>query len=70
MEPTQYRDYIFPVLADVMGWVMSASTLVPFVVWQSFKPSKTKEALKTCSNQQQIGDRKRLTADAWKELNQ
>lgn len=28
--PTQFRDYLFPLWADVLGWLLGAATLVPF----------------------------------------
>lgn len=31
--PTQFRDYIFPAWADIMGWMFGLATLVPFIVF-------------------------------------
>ncbi|CAG9805042.1 unnamed protein product [Chironomus riparius] len=33
IEPTKFGDYIFPVWADVLGWMFGLSTLVPFIVF-------------------------------------
>lgn len=30
--PTEFGDYVFPYWADLLGWIMGASTLVPFFV--------------------------------------
>lgn len=30
---TQFRDYLFPLWADVLGWLFGAATLVPFFVF-------------------------------------
>ena len=46
IEPTQYRDYIFPVWADIMGWLMGASTLVPFVVFAIIQTVQNKGSFK------------------------
>lgn len=31
IKPTQFDEYIFPKWADVLGWMVGASTLLPFV---------------------------------------
>lgn len=33
VKQTQFRDYLFPIWADVLGWLFGTSTLVPFVVF-------------------------------------
>lgn len=33
IEPTQFRGYIFPVWADILGWMFGLSTLLPFIIF-------------------------------------
>lgn len=33
---TQFRDYIFPVWADVLGWMFGLATLLPFVLYAAY----------------------------------
>lgn len=39
--PTQFRGYIFPWWADMIGWMLGASTLAPFVIFAVIQIIKT-----------------------------
>jgi hypothetical protein len=39
---TQFREYVFPLWADVLGWLFGASTLVPFIVFAILQGKKYK----------------------------
>jgi solute carrier family 6 amino acid transporter-like protein 5/7/9/14 len=39
--PTQFRGYVFPFWADVLGWMFGTATLVPFVVFAAIETVKT-----------------------------
>jgi hypothetical protein len=41
IEPTQFRGYVFPVWADVLGWLLGFATLVPFIVFAIIQIIKT-----------------------------
>ncbi|KAG5680363.1 hypothetical protein PVAND_009872 [Polypedilum vanderplanki] len=45
--PTQFRGYIFPVWADVLGWLFGTATLVPFVVFAIIELIKTDDIKKS-----------------------
>lgn len=40
--PTEYNGYVFPWWADMLGWFMGASTLVPFIVGIAYRYFKDK----------------------------
>ena len=40
--PTEYNGYKFPWWADMLGWMMGASTLVPFIVGIAYRYYKDK----------------------------
>ena len=44
--PTQFRDYVFPVWADVLGWMLGLSTLMPLVVFAITQSVKGKYSFK------------------------
>lgn len=35
-QPSQFGDYVFPVWADSLGWLVGASTLAPFIVMLAY----------------------------------
>lgn len=35
--PTEFNDYVFPVWADALGWIMGASTLAPFPIFVAYR---------------------------------
>jgi solute carrier family 6 amino acid transporter-like protein 5/7/9/14 len=39
--PTQFRGYVFPVWADILGWMFGLSTLMPFIVFAIIESVKT-----------------------------
>ncbi|GAB0092575.1 Transporter [Sergentomyia squamirostris] len=39
---TEYRDYIFPVWADALGWILGATTLLPFPIFIIFRYAQDK----------------------------
>lgn len=39
---TEFRDYVFPLWADVLGWMFGLATLLPFVVFASIEIVKNK----------------------------
>ncbi|CAG9805041.1 unnamed protein product [Chironomus riparius] len=43
IEPTQFRGYIFPVWADVLGWMFGLSTLLPFIIFAAIEVSKSRD---------------------------
>lgn len=40
--PTEYNGYVFPWWADMLGWMMGASTLLPFLVGIAYRYFKDK----------------------------
>lgn len=44
--PTQFRDYEFPLWADILGWMFGLATLVPFVVFASIEMIKGKDNIR------------------------
>lgn len=47
IKPTQFDEYIFPEWADIMGWMVGASTLLPFVCFIIYRLSRG-EVIITC----------------------
>lgn len=39
-KPTQFREYVFPLWADILGWLFGAVTLVPFFVFAIIEGKK------------------------------
>lgn len=43
IEKTQFRDYVFPDLADTFGWLIGTTTIVPLItvaIYQSIKHAR------------------------------
>jgi len=40
---TEFRDYVFPVWADTLGWMFGLSTLLPFVLFGAYSLITTKD---------------------------
>lgn len=43
--PTQFDDYIFPVWADVLGWMFGLSTLLPFIIFAIIELIKAEDKM-------------------------
>jgi solute carrier family 6 amino acid transporter-like protein 5/7/9/14 len=43
---TEFRDYVFPVWADILGWMFGLATLVPFVVFAVIQLAEGKNNIK------------------------
>lgn len=44
---TEFRGYVFPVWADLIGWMLGLSTLLPFVVFAILEMVKNKKDIKS-----------------------
>lgn len=43
--PTEFGDYVFPYWADLLGWLMGASTLVPFFAVLTYRLIKERVSI-------------------------
>lgn len=55
IKPTQFDDYIFPEWADILGWMVGASTLLPFVCFIIYRLVKGEVSI-TCYSIDQLFD--------------
>ncbi|CAG9805043.1 unnamed protein product [Chironomus riparius] len=45
IEPTKFEDYVFPVWADVLGWMFGLSTLLPFIIFAIIELVKAEDKM-------------------------
>lgn len=47
--PTEFGDYVFPYWADLLGWLIGASTLVPFFIVLAYRLFKGTVSIRVIS---------------------